>query len=85
MTEKFPVITAPGVSLTHDLDVEHIGAFEVEIGGLKLTPLHTAPWVIDDPGIAPNLKYLSVISSARPSRRATSRLGTDGRRTRAGR
>ena len=64
MTEKFHTITAPGVSLTLDLDVGHIRAFEIEIGGRKLTPLHTAPWVndkavIDDPDIPPNLKYLS--------------------------
>ena len=45
VTEKFHTITAPGVSLTLDLDVGHVRAFEIEIGGRKLTPLHTAPWV----------------------------------------
>ena len=64
MTEKFHTITAPGVRLTLDLEVGHIRAFEIEIGGRQLTPLHTAPWVedkavIDDPEIPPNLKYLS--------------------------
>mgnify|MGYP000055597885 CR=1 FL=1 len=64
MTEKFHTITAPGVSLTLDLDVGHIRRFEVETGGRKLTPLHTAPWVEDkaitgDPEIEPCLKYLS--------------------------
>ncbi|HET7715056.1 MAG TPA: hypothetical protein VFK86_05465 [Bauldia sp.] len=64
MAERFHTITAPGVSLTLDLAVGHVRAFEIEAGGRKLAPLHTAPWVndrsiTDDPEIPPNLKYLS--------------------------
>ncbi len=64
MSDKFHTITAPGVRLVLDLEVGHIRAFEIEIGGRTLKPLHTAPWVedkavIDDPEIPPSLKYLS--------------------------
>ena len=61
---RVQTIAAPGVRLVLDLEVGHIRSFEIEAGGRKLTPLHTAPWVedkavIDDPEIPPGLKYLS--------------------------
>jgi hypothetical protein len=64
MTERFHTIAAPGARLTLDLEVGHVRAFEIDIGGRKLAPIHTAPWVeekaiIEDPDIPPNLKYLS--------------------------
>jgi len=64
MTERFHTIAAEGASLTLDLAVGHIRAFEVTVDGRRITPLHTAPWVDDpeitgDPEIPNNLKYLS--------------------------
>ena len=64
MTERFRTIAAEGITLTLDLAVGHIRAFEIERDGRLLRPLHTAPWVedqaiIEDPGIPAGLKYLS--------------------------
>jgi len=64
MTAQFHTITAPGVRLTLDLGAGHIRAFEIDTGGRKLTPLHTAPWlddkaVLDDPSIDVCLKHLA--------------------------
>ena len=64
MAERFHEIRTAGIGLTLDLAVGHIRHFTVEMGGRRIAPLHTAPWV-DDPAIAadatipPNLKYLS--------------------------
>lgn len=64
MTERFHRMQAAGISLALDLAGGHIRDFTVEMAGRRLTPLHTAPWVddpavADDPGILPNLKFLS--------------------------
>ncbi len=64
MKERFRSIEAEGVHLTLDLAVGHIRRFEVERNGLRISPLHVAPWVDDptiagDPKILPNLKFLA--------------------------
>src|SRR5512135_1446037 len=64
MTERFHRMQAAGISLSVDLAGGHIRDFTVEMGGRKLTPLHTAPWVddpavVNDPEIPPNLRFLS--------------------------
>lgn len=64
MSERFHRMQAAGISLAVDLAVGHIRGFTVDMGGRRLTPLHTAPWVDDpaiteDPEILPDLKYLS--------------------------
>jgi hypothetical protein len=64
MTDRFQTISAARISVIVDLDVGHLRAVEIEIGGRRLTPFYTAPWV-DDPSIAhdqsivPNLRALS--------------------------
>ncbi len=64
MSERFHSMRAAGISLAVDLAAGHIRDFTVEMGGRRLTPLHTAPWVDDpqvteDPEIPGNLKCLS--------------------------
>src|SRR3954451_13833475 len=65
MTDRLHTLRAEKISLTLDLAVGHIRSLEIECGGRRLTPFHTAPWleeraIIDDPDIPPGLKYLSV-------------------------
>ena len=64
MTSRFHSIEADGIRLKLDLEVGHIRSLEIDAGDRRLTPLHTAPWIeersiVDDPSIAPGLKYLS--------------------------
>lgn len=64
MNERFHPLGARGIAATLDLDVGHIRSLDIDSGGRRLSPLHTAPWidetaVIEDPSIAPGLKYLS--------------------------
>ncbi len=64
MPERFHTIEAEGVRLTVDLAVGHLRRFEVERDGVRIAPLHVAPWVDDpsianDPSILPNLKFLA--------------------------
>src|SRR3954468_13031994 len=65
MPERFRTVEAEAISLRLDLAVGHIRSLEIETGGRRLTPFHTAPWVeekaiVDDPDIPPGLKFLSV-------------------------
>jgi hypothetical protein len=64
MTERFRIIAAEGITLSLDLAVGHIRSLDIECGGRRLHPLHTAPWVedpaiIDSPDIPAVLKFLS--------------------------
>ena len=64
MAERFVRIEAEGVRLSLDLAVGHIRRFEIERDGVRIAPLHVAPWVDDpeitgDADILPNLKFLA--------------------------
>lgn len=64
MTKRFQTLSAKGITLTLDLAVGHIRSLDIESGGHRIQPLHTAPWVedpaiADDPDIASGLKFLS--------------------------
>jgi hypothetical protein len=62
--DPFVSFDVPGAEVTLDLRVGHIRHFQVNYGGRRIAPLHTAPWV-DDPDITedaalpPNLRFLS--------------------------
>ena len=64
MTSPFHSITAEGIRAVLDLRAGHVRSLEIEQGGRRIAPLHTAPWV-DDPAITGdeslpgNLRFLS--------------------------
>jgi hypothetical protein len=60
----FHEVQAAGIRLLLDLSVGHIRTLEIDIGGRRIAPLYTAPWVDDpaiqaDDSVPPNLKRLS--------------------------
>jgi hypothetical protein len=64
MTGRFRAFEAKGISLTIDLAVGHIRSLEIEFGGRRVMPLHSAPWIEDrviteDPSIPACLQFLS--------------------------